>query len=165
LSLLLLKCRRAAADKPAMDVSGWLVGLGIGAVAAAAATSAWFRQRRLVAELARRLEQSEHSRMDLEAHAHQVDNRLASMADVLARTQAAMTAARVLPAATGKAPASIQALLQHLGDTAPVVVDGPAACEWIDTEPSEAPEDTHHDSQHPAFAETMPAEFASLPDR
>ena len=148
-----------------MDVSGWSVGLGIGAVAAAAAAWAWFRQRRLVAELARRLEESEHSRMDLEAHALQVDDRLASMAEVLARQQAAMTAARVLPNTTATtATATVQALLLHLGEPAPVAIDGPAS-EWIDTEPSSGPHEALLDGPHPAFAETMPAELATLPVR
>lgn len=156
LSALGLKCPHAAADKPAMDMSGWLVGAGIGAVAAAAAAWAWHRQRQQLAELAQRLEASEHSRLDLEAHAQQVDGQLASMAQALAHQQAAWNSARALPAeAVAAVPnTAVQALLQHLGDNGPVVIDPQA--EWIDTEPSSDADET---SPYPAFAETLPAEF------
>ena len=140
-----------------MDASGWLVGLGIAGLAAAAGAWAWFRQRRVVAELAHRLEESEHSRMDLEAHAHQVDNELASINEALARQQAALSTARMLPGATSAAVSPVQALLLHLGDTAPVASD-PAASDWPDTEASMGMDDPHQDSQHPDFAETLPGE-------
>jgi hypothetical protein len=156
-----LKWPLPAADKPPMDVSSWSVGVGIGAVAAAAAGWAWLRQRRLAAELGRRLEESEHSRLDLVAHAQQVDDQLASMADALARQQAAL--ARVAPGA-GTPAAPVEALLRHLGDTAPVVA-APTDSGWLDTEQSAACNDADDDGPHPAFAETMPVEFDTLPQR
>ena len=95
--------------------------------------------------------------MDLEAHAHQVDNELASINEALARQQAALSTARMLPGATSAAVSPVQALLLHLGDTAPVA-SNPTASDWPDTEAFMGLDDPHQDSQHPDFAETLPGE-------
>lgn len=145
-----------------MDVSDWSVGLGIGALAASAAAWAWHRQRRLVAELARRLEASEHSRIDLQAHAHQIDDRLAMLTEALARQQAALTPVLARP---GASAGPIQDLLHHLGDSGPAAYGRPTG-QWIDTQPSATLENRDDQrARHPAFAEAMPAPLASLPHR
>ena len=135
------------------SLGSWLVAaFAVATVAVLAATWAWQRQRRQMAALQRRLEASEHSRLDLQAHVQQVDDQLASVAEKLSYQQLAMSS---VPNAGEAAEA---ALLKHLGDPGRAADSG-----WIDTEPSPVAGDT--EPAYPAFAETQPVELTELPGR
>ena len=135
------------------SLGSWLVAaFAVSAVAALAAAWAWQRQRRQMAALQQRLEASEHSRLDLQAHVHQVDGQLASVTEKLSRQQPAMSPA------LNAGDAAEAALLKHLGDPGRAADSG-----WIDTEPSAVADDA--EPAYPAFAETQPVEFTELPGR
>jgi hypothetical protein len=135
----------------------WLaVGLAVAAFAGLAAAWAWRRQRQLAAELLQRLEASENSRLDLQAHVQEVDNQLASVTQALSR--GAAVPAVPLSSATGATDAAERALLAHLGDPDAATDSG-----WIDTEPL-PPATAADEPDFPAFAETQPIDLNDLND-